>query len=259
MSKHPYGANSETLLLLAWLSTQDLATQWQTDQQARPWKYPPRAQPWQEQILSSFPVELIYQRVMGALQCLHADSLYGPVFEQLVCYRLIFADFDRIAWSIELDKQTSAASGLYYATEPYYARPGAYAGSRQTTELADESDAFWQVASSHEQLAERWKWLRETRGGDVCLVARDLQAFFLWYADHPQRTLQAPFFVWELLAISFKKMDWHALAARVLNTVSTEPCICSPLQASDFLNKPVAALPDFAIRAIAILSDEFSS
>lgn len=259
MNKHPHGANGETLLLFSWLCTQDLTTQWRNDQQARPWKYPVRAQPWQEQHLTVFPEELIHQHVTDALQGLHADPLYGPAFEALVRYRLVFVDIDRIAWSIELHEQTAAMCALYYATDPYYSQPGDYAGRHQTTELADEVDAFWQAASSHEPLVQRWKWLRETCGGDVCLAARYLQAFFLWYADHARRKLQAPFFVWELLTISLKKMDWHALASRILNTISTEPCICSPLQAGDFLGKPVVALPDFAIRAITILSNEFSS
>src|SRR5437660_5349805 len=158
MATHTYGANQETLLTFAWLSTQDLATQWSNDQKARPWKYPPRAHSWEEQRLTVFPVELLHQRVTDALQCLCADSLYGSVFEALVRYRLVFVDFDRLAWSIELYEQTRASSGLYYATESYYAQPGDCGGRRQTTEIVDEADAFWQAASSHAPLAERWKW-----------------------------------------------------------------------------------------------------
>lgn len=253
MNKHPHGANPEMLLVLAWLSTQDLAAQWQKDQQARPWKYPPRAQPWQEQVLRGFPDELVHQQIANAFQYLYTDPLYGPVFEALVRYRLIFVDFDRVSWAIDLQNQTEAHCALYYANEPYYSR------AHQETEIVDEADAIFQAASSHAPLADRLRRLGEIWGGDVCLGARDLQAFFLWYSDHARRQLQAPFFVWELLTISLDNVDWHALAARVLGTIPTEPCICSPLQPDELLGKPAVALPDFAIRAITILSDVFNA
>jgi hypothetical protein len=117
MSQHVYGANTEMLLLLAWLSTLDLQEQLRKDQRERSWKYQ-EYQPWEREWNPPFPQELLQERINTALDCFQKDPIYGPALETLVRFRLTSINYSLVAWSISLEKLADASSGLFSRTIP---------------------------------------------------------------------------------------------------------------------------------------------
>lgn len=225
MAKHPYGANSETLLVLAWLSTLDLPALAHKDRAARPWKYPSYRPSWDKDQQPAFPEELVHEQIDGALECFKADPIYGPLFEALVRYRLTYLDDQRVAWAIELRELADPSSGLYFSDNPFYAK------HHQPPQVADETTALLQLADSHIPLTDRLQRLSTTCNGDVCCGACELQAFFNWYLALSQRPLRMSFFLAELVRISLARIDWHRIAAHLLQVPAPahEACHCAAL------------------------------
>lgn len=208
MSKHPYGANAEMLLLLAWLSTHDLAGLVRKDRETRPWKRPPS---WDSSQYPSFPEGLLREQVETALGCFHHDPIYGPVLEALARERLTYINFALLSWAIELQNLTKAASAFHISNDAYYAR------REQKSEGVDETDVFWRVACAHAPLADRLKCLSTTWHREICVGASELRIFFIWYMDKIQGLLHVPFFLVEYVRISLLKIDWHRIAENLLD------------------------------------------
>ena len=225
MAKHPYGANSETLLVLAWLSTLDLPALAHKDRAARPWKYPLSRPSWDRDQQPAFPEELVHEQINVALECFKADPVYGPLFELLVRYRLTLIEYSVVSWAIELRELADPSSGLYFSDNPYYAEP------QSPPQVADETTALLQLADSLTPLTDRLQRLHSTWNGDVCRGACELHAFFGWYLTLAQRSLRMPFFLAELVRISLVRIDWHRIAAHLLQVpVSAhEACHCAAL------------------------------
>ncbi|GCE32179.1 hypothetical protein KDA_76630 [Dictyobacter alpinus] len=213
MSKHAHGANSEMLLLLAWLSMLDLQKQLRQDQREQPWKYPDR-ESWNQPRQPVFPEELVHGQIALALGCFKRDPIYGPLFEALVAHRLTYIDFPRVAWALELAGLANPICALFFSDSSEYSE------HQQKSEYSDETDAFWRVASSHPPLHDRLHRLSQTWNAGVCRGARELQSFFGWYLELAARPLQVPFFLVELLRISLRNVDWHVIAA---NTLGEQP------------------------------------
>ena len=223
MSKHSYGANSEMLLLLAWSSTLNLQEQLRKDQRERSWKYP-QLKPWEQQWKPAFPEELLQEHITRALDCFQGDPIYGPVLEAMVRFRLTFIDFSLVAWAISLEELADASSALFFSDEPYY-----QSRRQEKDEIVDETDAFWRVAQAHIPLIDRLRRLSKAWHGDICQGACELRSFFGWYLDLARRSLQMPFFVHEFLRISLQKIDWHVIAAKVLEValLGHAACCCA--------------------------------
>jgi hypothetical protein len=223
MSKKPYGANPDMLLLFAWLSTLGLAELVRKDREVHPWERPPS---WDRSWNPSFPEEILRKQVETALCCFQHDPIYGSVLEALARYRLTFIDFTLLSWAIELQDLTDPAAAFYISDDPYYSE------QQQKTTVIDETDAFWKAVTSHVPLADRLNRVSKTWCGDVCRGACGLRSFFDGYLDLIQRPLRIPFFLVELTRRSLLKIDWHAIAANVLaiSHPAQEECHCAGIE-----------------------------
>ncbi|GHP00622.1 hypothetical protein KSF_106690 [Reticulibacter mediterranei] len=219
-ARYSHGANAEMLLLLAWLSTLKVQEQARQDREACPWKYPYQP-PWSQDRLPVFPEHLVHGQVALARENLKRDPIYGPLFEALVRYRLTSIDFSLVAGALELEGLTDPTWALFFSDSSSPSK------RRQDTTFVDEADAFWQVASSHMPLADRLTRLSQTWHGDICRGAGELSIFFSWYLDLAARFLPLPFFLVELVRISLHRMDWHVIAAHVLEIPLPVGCQCA--------------------------------
>jgi hypothetical protein len=222
MSKHPYGANPEMLLLLAWLSTLDLSELSRKDRKELPWKYPSYRPSLDQSQQPSFPERIIQEQVELALHCFRCDPIFGPVLEALARDRLTYVEFFLVAWAIELQGLADPSAGLFFSDNPYSTE------RQQKTDVVDETDAFWRVACSHVPLMDHLKRLSTTWHGDVCFGAGTLHAFFIGYLELIRRPLQLPFFLREYVHRSLVKIDWHAIASNLLEVPrSAGGCQCA--------------------------------
>jgi hypothetical protein len=219
MSTFTSGANADMFLLLAWLSTLDLQEQARQDRLARPWKYETLHR---QERQPQFPEELVQTQIAQALKCFASDPIYGPLFEELARYRLTYIEFTCLPSAIELQELADPSWAFFFSDKPYYEE------RRQKTEVTDETDAFWRVACSHIPLADRLNRLSKTWQSDVCHGASELRTFFTWYLDLIQRPLQLPFFLVEYMRRSLFKIDWHKIAAKVLDVPACQDCHCGP-------------------------------
>jgi hypothetical protein len=80
---------------------------------------------------------------------------------------------------------------------------------------------------AHSPLIEQLQRLSKGWNVDVCRGASELRAFFCWYLDLVRWRIQMPFFVHEYLRISLQKIDWHAVALKVLGTSLPDVAACT--------------------------------
>jgi hypothetical protein len=153
---------------------------------------------------------MIQEQVTQALHCFERDPIYGPALLALARDRLTYVDFSLVSWAIELQGLADPSAGLLFSDNPYYAE------RHQKSEAVDETDAFWRVACSHVPLADRLHRLSTTWQGNVCQGACELSMFFLWYLELIGRPLQMPFFLVEYVRKSLHQIDWHGIAASLL-------------------------------------------
>lgn len=222
MAKNPtwnYPVDTATLLLLAWCSSLDLRTVLKQRQQAQSWKHA-------HHLLE----EIVQERVDEALTCLQGDPLYGPVLLQLVRYHIALVHVPFIASAIAIEEIVEPSDALFFSDRPY--RPSVRQ-TGDTSEPADETEAFCKAMTSHAPLAEHLRQWNQSWGGNVCRGARGLQAFFVAYPRFALAFLNAPYFVRELLCMSLERVDWHSVVAQLLGVVPPACACTSHLRSSD--------------------------
>lgn len=239
MTKHASAVNTESLLLLTWLSTLDLQAQIREDQEAHPGNSSYRQLP-------AFPQERVRAQIDLALTCFQRDPIYGPLLAALVRDRLTYVDFLPVVWAIEVEEQTEPASALFFSNKPSCSE------RQQASECIDEADVFSRVLSQHRPLADRLHRLSKAWNGDVCRGALELQSFFGWYLDLAARALRMPFFLTELLRRSFHRVDWHVVAASVASRPSHEECRCANRRQEDLLG----AIAEYLGEVFKVTGDE---
>ena len=132
----------------------------------------------------------------------------------------MLVDIEAVAHAIGLKNFIRPSHGLFYSDDPFLV---------STTQKgpANETEAFWQAASNHAALQERLVQLSQIWSNNVCLSAQCLRFFFMEYARLLFRHREAPFFVAEFLGRSLQQVNWHTIAAHVLDT-SVSSCQCTP-------------------------------
>jgi hypothetical protein len=239
MSGHPSCScpvDSNALLLLAWFSTRDVRALIERKKREQQWKHPP-------QLLE----ETLRASIDEALACFQDDPIYGPAFLHLARYRLAGVDLQSVAWAIDLEGLVDPSNGVFFSDDPYSSVDG-----RQKEGPADETEAFWQVVTAHVPLAERLQRLSQAWHGDVCRGTCELQAFFNWYLDIVQRPLRVPFFLHELLRASVARIDWHLIAAQILQVPSCRVCQCEARRREE----PRGARAEFLGELFRLVGDE---
>lgn len=225
MAKHPpfsFEVGPETLIMLAWCSTLDLKALLEKDQRARPWKYDAYPSfPRQDRRLN-LPANVFEEPIVEALAGL-GDDPYGPALRSLVDYRLLFVDMEEVVNTMSLEGLVEPRHAIFSSDEPY---EGYTIRKQREQGPANETDAFWQSIAQSEELQRRLHRLSETWHTRVCQGACTLQAFFLAYPRLSGACQKAPFFVRALLSMSLERVNWHAIAANLLN-VEPPLCTCS--------------------------------
>ena len=241
MSKHPSWScpvNTEVLLILAWFSALDVRALLLRKKREQSWK------PFR-QLLD----EALQASLDEALLCLQDDPIYGPAWLCLARYRISKVDLQRVSWAIALEELADPSNGVFFSDDPYQSPASV---GQQNGEPADETEAFGQAVAAHVPLAERLHRLSQTWQGDVCRGACELQTFFNWYLEIVQRPLRVPFFLHELLRASLARIDWHVIAAQVLQEPSRPPCQCEARRRDE----PLGARVEFLGELFRLVGDE---
>jgi hypothetical protein len=216
MPTRNYGVNRETLLVLAWCTTLDLRALLQQDQQARPYKYP---QSCEQHWYPTYPEDILRAPINEALACFQDDP-YGPALQSLVEHRLTLVDMQEVARAISLDGLADSSHALFFSD------------SLPWVQETDETQTFLQAVSKHASLQERLLQLSQIWSSNVCLGAQYLRTFFLGYTRMMLKHREAPFFVSELLSISLQQVDWHTIAAHILD-IPVPSCQCSSVPSQE--------------------------
>ncbi len=203
---------TDTLLILAWFSTLDLRALLQRKQHEQPWKNP-----------SHLLEEVLHTCLDDALVCLRGDPIYGPVLLCLVRSCISRVDLQDSTWAISLEEQASPSHAVFFSDDPNLPAPAA---DQQKNGSANETEAFRQAMTEHIPLVERLCRLSQAWKGDVCRGACELRTFCFLYLDLIQRPLRVPFFLHELLRMSLSRVNWHCIAAQILQVPDSTSCQC---------------------------------
>jgi hypothetical protein len=209
----------ETLHVLAWFSSLDLLAAFKLAQQKQSWRHP-------HYVLE----QIVRVRLDEALVCVQGDPLFGPLLEQLVRYRIARLDLSNIAAAISFEEYVEPSFGLYFSDQPY---SSSSVDEKSAVGPANETEVFSEGAKSNPCLASHLQQWAGSWTADVCCGARALQAFFAAYPRFSLSLLDAPSFVHELLQKGLANIEWHRVAAQVLD-VEIPVCQCpSPTPPSD--------------------------
>lgn len=219
MTRYPirtYAVGQESLLLLAWASTQ-------SEELKRLLLKRQREQPWKMGGRGHLLEEIFRERVDQGFEVFQRDPIYGPVLRALAQYCLDHVDIREVAWTLAIGEFREASHALFFWDEA----PPTLALKTRENGSPNATNAFWAAASAHRPVMGRLERLCQTwDNSDVCRGAQEMQAFFTWYLDLISHVLDLPFFLSEYLIISAKKVSWHEIAANLLKT-PVNPCHCS--------------------------------
>src|SRR5712692_3358658 len=243
MSKHPSWScpvDTDVLLLLAWFTTLDLRGLLQQKKREQPWK------PFR-QLLD----EALQTALDEALACFRGDPIFGPALLSLARYRIARIDMQRASWAIALEELADPSNGVFFSDDPYRSP---VAAEKAKNGPVDETAAFWQAVAAYGPLAERLHQVSQTWSGDVCQGARELCAFFPLYLALVQRPLHLPFFLYELLRVSLERVNWHTIAAQVLQVPPGQVCQCEVGKQEE----PLGAKAAYLAELFGVVSDEIA-
>ncbi len=241
MSNHPSWScpvDTDVLLLLAWFSTLDLRALLQRKKREQPWK-----------VFRQLLDEALQTALDEALACFRGDPIYGPALLSLARYRISRIDLQRASWAIALEELADPSNGVFFSDDPYHSPASA---EKPQSGPVDETEALEQAIAAHVPLARRLHQLSLAWNRDVCCGACELRAFFFLYLDLVQWPLRVPFFLHELLRVSLARIDWHAIAAKVLQVPPGQVCQCETSKQQE----PLGAKAAYLAELFHVVSDE---
>jgi len=228
MGKFIYSFDSLTIQVLAWISEQGMRERLQRQIQAQSWI-----------TNRSRHVSKAFRDCLEeALVSLVSDHIYGAILLALARRRLTQANWgDSVAGAIEIDELVTAGHAVFFAETKRESL--AYAVPPPSPE-----DTRIVLAHLAEQgpFAQRLSQLSRDFQGDVCCGAANLRAFFLGYPDILAWSSSVPHFVLSILRTSLADLDWHLVAAQILNMAPASFCQCASLSAEDLAPARVALL-----------------
>lgn len=186
-----FGVHEETLLLLAWIASQPQVRE-AVVQAARLSDPARRIAP--EQVIRS-----LFDEPLAMLDRGTPESL---VYRRLVEYRLGLCDFLCVDWALR-------GYGAVFFRE----------NDSQTVkeDSTQETVLCWEIAQQQERLLTHLNHLSRDWHGDIQLGAQMLRLTFTNRIPLLVRTAACPFIIQEFLRISLERVNWHELAAWVLN------------------------------------------
>jgi len=222
---YTYPANTETFLVLSWLSQKpDLCAA--LKQRLKGHGRTPDAPTLLQSLLEED------WRPLGQ------DGDFGPLCAQLLRPRFNVVDLLVVSWALE------GSCGLYFRADDI---PEAHEAEADV-ELLQETRSLWEAITRDEPLFMRLEQLSDTWQGSVCYGAQALRSFFPAYTRLVLHHLDAPHFVRELLRTSLEKVDWYVVAAKLLG-VGIPPCLCSSWTRVDDPAVLVALVEELLTRA----------
>jgi len=186
-----FGVHEETLLLLAWIASQPKLRE-VVVQPARLSNPTRRIAP--EQVIRSLFDE--------PLAMLDQGTPEGPVYRRLVEYRFGLCEIRFVDWAL---RGYGAVSFREHDSQMV------------KEDSTQETVLCWEIAQQQERLLTRLRRLSRDWHGDIQLGAQMLRLTFTNRIPLLVRTVACPFVIQEFLRISLERVNWHELAALVLN------------------------------------------
>jgi len=223
---YTYPANTETFLVLSWLSQK-----------------PHLCAALKQRLRGSGRIPdaptLLQSLLEEDWRPLGQDGDFGPLCAQLLRPRFNVVDLLVVSWALK------GSCGVYFLPED---NPGAAHEAEADVEPLRETWSLWEAITRNEPLFRRLEQLSHMWQGRVCHGAQALRSFFPAYTRLVLHHLDAPHFVRELLRTSLEKVDWHVVAAKLLG-VGIPPCLCSSWTRVDDPAVLVALVEELLTRA----------
>ncbi len=222
---YTYPANTETFLVLSWLSQK-----------------PHLCAALKQRLRGSGRIPdaptLLQSLLEEDWRPLGQDADFGPLCAQLLRPRFNVVDLLVVSWALE------GSCGLYFRADD---NPEAHE-AEVDAEPIQETWSLWEAITRNEPLLMRLEQLCHTWQGSVCYGAQALRSFFPVYTRLVLHHLEAPHFVRDLLLVSLEKVDWHVIAAKLVG-VGLPPCQCSSWPRVDDPAVLVALVEELLTRA----------
>lgn len=184
---YTFGVNPETLFALALFSNHPQRKEMVVQNQER------QREQWHRNIIApKIVVRTLFDEALSALQ---QDSVYGPIYQQLVQYHIDQIDFDCFDWALR------GENGVYL--------------KQAQEEGEDETTRFWNAVTGNEPLLQSLKilssdWSNSQQGG------RLLRSHFQGHSAALSQYHEASFLIQTFLGMSLERIDWVEAATRVI-------------------------------------------
>lgn len=197
---HTFPANVETLVVLAWLA-QDYRRRLAFEQKMEEGRRFGRT-PDAPALLQSLLEE----------ECspIGATPAWGPVWMHLLRRRYAQVDLDSVSWAL------SGRCGVYFQAED---------SPRVEVDNEQETWDLWEVVAQKEALFARLEHFSRAMPDNVCTCAAQPRTYLFSFVHLGLRYLDVPQFVPAFIVRSLEHVDWHLLAAQLLQAANS-PCKC---------------------------------
>jgi hypothetical protein len=188
MSSYTFGVNPETLFALALFSNHPQRKEMVVQSQER------QREQWDRQIIApKIVVRTLFDEALSPLQ---QDSVYGPIYQQLVQYHIDQIDFDCFDWALRGENGVSLQQAQ---------------GKRE-----DETTRFWNAVTGNEPLLQSLRILSGDWGGDSQHGGRLLRSHFQGHCAALSQQHEASFLIQTFLGMSLERINWVEVATRVI-------------------------------------------
>jgi hypothetical protein len=203
---HSFSANTETLLVAAWLASS-------------PQRY--------GAIIQKDPEQALWHRTDGAkiianlldeeLEQIDLDSVCGPVYQRLLRHHIARVELDMLTWAIR------GEAGIYFKE-----------GKAQEEEAKrSETAVLWEAITANARLLSKLKRMSQQWHSNIRRGAQVLRTSFRLHTPLILRSTTTSFLLLELLLFSLEQVDWGEIAASLLGM----PYVAGSVQPEDMQEK----------------------
>ena len=201
MSSYTFGVNPETLFALALFSNHPQRKEMVVQSQER------QREQWDRQIIApKIVVRTLFDEALSPLQ---QDSVYGPIYLQLIQYHIDQIDFDCFDWALR------GENGVFL--------------QQARKEGEDETTRFWNAVAGNEPLLQNLRILSSDWGGNSQQGGCRLRSHFQSHSAALSQPHEGSFLIQTFLGMSLERINWDE-ACRMLDVQTGKDTLCQHIE-----------------------------
>jgi hypothetical protein len=207
---HSFPANTETLLVAAWLASS-------------PQRHGAIIQKDPEQALwhRTDGTKIIASLLEEELRRIDWDSVCGPVYQRMIRHSIARVELDILTWAIR------GEAGIYFKEGYLPSHPDK---TREEEAARPETAILWEAITANERLLRRLKRMSQQWQSNLRQGAQALRIYFRLHTPLLMiRPTTTSFLMLELLLFSLEQIDWGEIAASLLGM----PYVAGSVQPED--------------------------